>query len=201
MHTSFIGVNKKPDPLNQDLFPPYVESVVECDSALTENLSETECLPVVEAVFGTKMQQFKSPEDTFTSPIPPCMQDSLEKHCSMLLINMSHASLDERSLAEAIIPKESDSGCKVRDSGRVADVSTAAARTFNCDNMNCTNTIFQETEVVEEVAMDSSSDREKQNTCDQRYSLNEVVRDIGNKTTAGIFPKSLQLESVNSSVP
>lgn len=195
--------------LNRVLLPPCVESVAECENTLTENLSETDCLPFVEVVLGTKMQQLQSPHDTFTSPLPPSIQNSFEKQCSILLMDIGPASFDEKITAEAVTSKESESGCTFRDNGRrVTNVSTAGAGIFNSEDkfFPCEEVIpgtrFQQIKVIEEVAMDSLSDGEKQNTCDQRhYSLNEIVEDSGNKSTARNCPIPLQIESVSSSMP
>ena len=217
------GENKLCDSLNQVRSPPYVESVVECDDTWTEYLSESICLPTTEVVQEAKMQQFCTPPDTFTSPVPSGLQDSFEKHWSSLLINNDPASFDEKCAAEAIIPTESEFEHTVKDNRRVTDILTAGVGVFNYENSfflleevipdsNC-----QQIEVVEEVAVDSLCDGEKQDPHGEEYktklqlhlsakssheqgqSLDEIVKDIGHKCTSGICCTSLQIESMNSS--
>ncbi|KAE9621103.1 putative transcription factor interactor and regulator FHA-SMAD family [Lupinus albus] len=186
------------DSLNQVLALPYVESSVECCSTLTEYLSESVCLPVVEAVQRTKMQQLHTTQDTFTSSLPPLP-----------------AKFDGKCAAEAVIPKESKCGHMLRDNEWVRDRS-AAAEIFNSENTflqveTVCDTICQQNKVVEEIAIDSLRDGKKQDTCGEEHKselshlnakyclLDESVKDIGNKCTDSICP--ISNHSVNLSTP
>ncbi|XP_019413471.1 PREDICTED: FHA domain-containing protein PS1-like isoform X5 [Lupinus angustifolius] len=188
------------DSLNQVLALPYVESSVECIRTLTEYLSESICLPVVEAVQGTKMQQFHTTLDKFTSSLPP-----------------DPATFDGKCAAGAVIPEESECGYMLRDDEQVRD-RTAAAEFFNSENtflqveeVVCNTTC--QNKVVEEIAIDSLCDGKKQDTRGEEHkselshlnakycSLDESVQDIGNNCTDSICPISNQIESVNSSTP
>ncbi|KAG5062429.1 hypothetical protein AAZX31_02G070700 [Glycine max] len=111
------------DSVSQVLSPPYVESLVQCDDTLTENLSETSCLPAVEAVLETKMLQFHTPPDTFTSPLSSGHENSFEKHYFSLPVNTAPSSLDEESAPEAVIvPKETE--CESEDDESIIDIFT-----------------------------------------------------------------------------
>ncbi|KAK7315472.1 hypothetical protein VNO77_34021 [Canavalia gladiata] len=198
------------------------------------------CWPAVQAVLGTKEQQFHIHPGTSTSPLPPDLENSFEKHDSSLLMNITPASLDEKNAAEAVImPKQSESECTLRGDGRVTDAFTIGAGIFNYESMflracaftagagifnsesmflpaeeAMSGTKIQQIEVVEEVALDSPSDREKQDMyrsppqllndkfChDRGHSLDEIIQDIGNKHTSSISPTSSQIESVSFSMP
>ncbi|KAK7271024.1 hypothetical protein RJT34_26604 [Clitoria ternatea] len=207
--------NKLCDSPNQALSPPCVESVVEHDEMLTESLFDTVCLPAEEAVSGTKMQLLHTPPDTFSSPLPPGVENSVDKHYSSLLENTAPVSLDEKSAAAAvIIPEESESG------GMVSDVFTAGAESYNSENQFLpveeakSGIKFQQIKVVEEVATDSLSDENKEDMyrslsqlwndklChDQGHSHDEILQDIGNKYTSSISPTSDQIGSVNLPMP
>ncbi|XP_057445734.1 FHA domain-containing protein PS1 isoform X2 [Lotus japonicus] len=149
--------------------PTFVESFVEGDNTLAEYLLEDESFPVLEAVPWDEMQQIQSPQDTLTLPLPPCVEDSFEKHCSS--INLDSASFDVKIAAEAVLAKESE--CTARDNGRAIDTLTVGAGIFNSQNMFLPveevipGTIFQQSKFIEEVAMDSQSDGKNQDRCDQ----------------------------------
>ncbi|KAE9617485.1 hypothetical protein Lal_00034759 [Lupinus albus] len=185
------------DSLNQVLPLPYVESFGESDSTLT--------LPIVEAVQGTKIQQFHTPPDTFTSPLPPDQEDLFEKCYSSFPINTDLASFGKESAAEAInvIPEESEFGCTVREDEQFRDIITTEG-TFNSENIFLPveevvcDTICQQIKVVKEI-VDSMSDGQKSKSelNAKHCSLDEIVHDIGNKCTGSICPIPLQIESVN----
>ncbi|XP_061346303.1 FHA domain-containing protein PS1-like [Gastrolobium bilobum] len=109
------------------LSPPYVQSVDEVDNkpkieacpevempgetnlfcTLREYLTQNICLAVVEAVQGTKMEKFQGPP----------------------------ASFDENGAAAgAVIPKESEFGCTVKDNDKIEDLLTGA-RILNTENL------------------------------------------------------------------
>ncbi|XP_019449797.1 PREDICTED: FHA domain-containing protein PS1-like [Lupinus angustifolius] len=186
------------DSLNQVLPLPYVESFAEYDSTLT--------LPVVEAVQGTKTQQFHTPPDTFTSPLPPDQEDLFEKRYSSLPINTDLASFGKESAAEAVIPEESGFGCTDREDEWSRDIITATEGTSNSENLVLPveevvhDTICQQIKVVDEI-VDSICDGQKsESELNAKYcSPDEIVHDIGNKCTGSICPIPLQIESVNLS--
>ncbi|CAJ1976814.1 unnamed protein product [Sphenostylis stenocarpa] len=131
---------------------------------LREYLTQNICLPVVEAVQGTKMQQFQSPHGTFAKQPP-----SLEMHWSSLSTNADPASFDERFVdAVAVIPTESEFGCTHGDTDKVDDILITGPRTFNSENTclivdkNIPDSEFHQMEVVEEFSVDSVPEGEKQ---------------------------------------
>ncbi|KAK7380602.1 hypothetical protein VNO78_33117 [Psophocarpus tetragonolobus] len=151
------------DSVSRVLSPPYMESLGEYDDTLTQNLSETLCLPAVEAVLETKMLQFHTLPDSFTSLLLPGLENSFEKHYSSLPVHTDPSSLDEKSAAEAVIMpketdfesecrvpasfdekgatedllmlKESDYECTFRNDGSVTDAFTAGAEIFHSEDM------------------------------------------------------------------
>ncbi|KAK7279705.1 hypothetical protein RJT34_24762 [Clitoria ternatea] len=150
------------------LSPPYVHSVDETDNTrkieaspevgvlgetnllciLGEYLTHNVCLPVVEAVQGTKIQQFQAPPDTF----------------------------DEKDAAAvAVMSQESEFECTVRDNDRVEDILTAGARIFNFENKgllvgeDISGSEFHPVQVVEEVSVDSMSHGERLDECSEEY--------------------------------
>ncbi|KAL2995197.1 hypothetical protein AAZX31_10G203700 [Glycine max] len=131
---------------------------------LREYLKHNICLPVVEAVQGTKMQQFQAPHDTFTGQPP-----SLEMHWSSFQINIDPSSFDEKHAAAVpVIPTESEFGCTHGDNDKVEGILTTAPRSFNSENTclivdeDIPDSEFHKMEVVEEVSVDSVPDGEKQ---------------------------------------
>jgi len=159
--------------------PPYGKSVDELDEAcpkvempgettllctLREYLTQNLCLPVVEAVQGTKMQQFQAPHGTFTE-----QQPSLEMLWSNLSTDIDTATFDERDVAAvAVIPTEADSGCTHGDADKVEDILTTGPRIFNSDNTclivekDISDSEFHQMEVVEGFTVDSAPEGEKQ---------------------------------------
>ncbi|CAL0303053.1 unnamed protein product [Lupinus luteus] len=186
------------DSLNQVLPLPYVESFAESNSTLT--------LPVVEAVQETRILQFHTPPDTFTSPLPPDQEDLFEKNYSSLPINTDLASFGKESAAEAVIPEESEFGCTVREDEWSRDIITATEGTFNSENMflpveeDVCGTICQQIKVVEEIVDPICDGQKSESELNAKHcSLDEIFHDIGNKCTSSICPIPLQIESVNLS--
>ncbi|RDX97875.1 FHA domain-containing protein PS1, partial [Mucuna pruriens] len=217
------------DSQNRVLLPPYVQSVDELDNTkkieacpelempgetnlfctLREYLTHNICLPVVEAIQGTKMQQFQAPHDAFTGQLP-----SLEMLWSSLPANIDPVSFDEKDVAEVtVIPKESEFGCCEEDNDKDEDILTAGGRIFNSENTclivdgDIPDSKFHQIEVVEEISVDSVPDGEKQaeckeeyesklqdlnakSCCEEGYSLDEIVEDNGNKCIKNIDPAS-----------
>ncbi|TKY51537.1 FHA domain-containing protein PS1 [Spatholobus suberectus] len=220
--TNSGGENILCDCQSHVLSPPYVQSVGELDNTekieacpevempgetnllctLREYLTHNICLPVVEAVQGTKMPQFQAPPDTFTG-----QPTSLEMHRSSLPTNVDPASFDEEDVAAvAVIPTEPEYGCTHGDNDKVEDI-------FNSENTHLivdeviTDSKFHQIKVVEEVSVDSVPDGEKQgeckeeyksklqdlnakSCCKEEYSLDEIVEDNGNKCIKNIDPAS-----------
>ncbi|XP_017412792.1 FHA domain-containing protein PS1 isoform X2 [Vigna angularis] len=154
--------------------PPYAKSVDELDytekieacpkvempgepnllCTLREYLTQNLCLPVVEAVQGTKVE-FQAPHGTFAKQPP-----SLEMLWSSLSTNIDPATFDERDVAAvAVTPSESD---------KVEDILTTVPRTFNSDNTclivdkDLPDFEFHQMEVVEEFSVDLVPEGEKQ---------------------------------------
>ncbi|KAK7277334.1 hypothetical protein RIF29_18485 [Crotalaria pallida] len=201
--TDFFGTeNELCDSLNQVLPLPHVESFVDGDSTLKEYFSESGCFPVAEAVQGTNMHQFHTPPDAFTSPLPPDQEDLFQRCHSILPINTEPPSFDWKSAAEAVIPEESEFGCSVRDENR--DSTAAAVGNFNSENtllpveeVVC-DSICQQIKVVEEIALDSPCDGEKQDTCGEE-NKSELQSHLNAKYCS--LDEIVQIESVNSSTP
>ncbi|KAL9317763.1 hypothetical protein ACSQ67_014280 [Phaseolus vulgaris] len=132
---------------------------------LREYFTQNLCLPVVEAVHGTKMQQFQAQHDTFTK-----QQPSLKMLWSSLSTDIDPpATFDERDVvAVAVIPTESDSGCTPGDTDKVEDILTTGPRIFNSENTclivekDLPDSEFHQMEVVEEISVDSVPEGEKQ---------------------------------------
>ncbi|KAK7357097.1 hypothetical protein VNO80_16380 [Phaseolus coccineus] len=164
--------------------PPYAKSVDELDytekieacpkvempgetnllCTLREYFTQNLCLPVVEAVQGTKMQQFQAPHGTFTK-----QQPSLKMLWSSLSTDIDSATFDERDgVAVAVIPTESDSGCTQGDTDKVEDILTTGPRIFNSEKTclivekDLPDSEFHQMEVVEEFSVDSVPEGEKQ---------------------------------------
>lgn len=176
------------DSVSQVLSPPYVESLVQGHGILTENLSETLCLPAVEAVLETKMLHYHTPHDTLSFPLRPGHENLFEK----LNFNLSKeteceyecterddegvvdafpvpAPLDEKSLAEdVILPKESESQCALRDYRSRSDDFTAGGGNMDYVDMlppvkeAVLGTLVEQIKIVDIDAIDSSSDIDKQ---------------------------------------
>ncbi|KAH1151600.1 hypothetical protein GYH30_045211 [Glycine max] len=132
------GENNLCDSVSQVLSPTYVESLVECDDTLTENLSDTSCLPAVEAVLETKMLQFHTPPDIFTSPLPSGHENLFEKHYSSLPVNTAPSSLGEKSAPEAVImPEETE--CESEDDESIIDIFTVPESLHAAEDVITTN--------------------------------------------------------------
>ncbi|ESW23884.1 hypothetical protein PHAVU_004G084400 [Phaseolus vulgaris] len=188
------GENNLCDSVSRVLSPPYVESLVQSHDILTENLSETLCLPTVEAVLETKMLQFHTPPDTLSSPLPPGHENSFEKlhsnlpketECEYECTDRDDEGVvdafDEKSLAEDVImPKESKSECTLRDDGSTSDVFTSGAGNMDSEDVflpvkeAVLGTIVEKSKIVDIVAIDSPSDVEKQ---DMYRSQSQLLQD------------------------
>jgi len=227
------------DSVSQVLSPPYVGSLVRGHDILTENLSETLCLPPLEAFLETKMLHFHTPLDTLSSPLPPGHENSFEKlhfnlpkeaECEYECTDRDDervvdaftvpAPLDEESLAEdVILPMESESECALKDDGSTSDDFTAGVGNMDSVDMllpvkeAVLGTLVEQIKIVDIVAIDSSSDVEKQDMyrsqsqlrkdkfChDSGHLLNEITQDVRNKCTDSISLISGQIESVNLSM-
>ncbi|XP_047169926.1 uncharacterized protein LOC124838380 [Vigna umbellata] len=154
--------------------PPYAKSVDELDytekieacpkvempgepnllCTLREYLTQNLCLPVVEAVQGTKVE-LQAPHGSFAKQPP-----SLEMLWSSLSTNIDPATFDERDVAAvAVTPSESD---------KVEDILTTVPRTFNSENTclivdkDLPDFEFHQMEVVEEFSVDLVPEGEKQ---------------------------------------
>ena len=188
------GENNLCDSVSQVLSPPYVESLDQSD-ILTENLSETLCLPAVEAVLETKMLQFHTPPDTLSSPSPPGHENSFEKLHSNLPEETEGEyeytdrddegvadaltvppTLDEKSLAEDVImPKESKSECTLRDDGSTLDVFTMDSEDMFLPLKEAVlGTIVEKIKSLHIVDIDSPSDVEKK---DRYISQSQLLKD------------------------
>ncbi|BAU01899.1 FHA domain-containing protein [Vigna angularis] len=207
------------DSVSQVLSPPYVESLVQGHDILTEKLSETLCLPAVEAVLETKMLHYHTPHDTLSSSLPPGHENSFEK---------LHFNLPKETECEYECTDRDDEGvvdafpvpAPLDEKSLAEDDFTAGGGNMDSVDMlppvkeAVLGTLDEQIKIVDIVAIDSSSDIDKQDMyrsqsqlgkdkfChDRRHSLNEITQDVRNKCTGIISsPTSRQIESVNLSM-
>ncbi|KAL1295303.1 hypothetical protein HN51_056195 [Arachis hypogaea] len=202
---------------NQVLLPPFIQSVDEvcstekteaCPEAelleetnllctLREYLTESLCLPVVEALQGTTMQQFQTPHNSANTQFPLRRQEaSIEEHGSSFLTNIDSESIDGKRVASVTaISRESECTMGVNDSGE---------RFFSSENSSL---------LVEAVDVNSISDGEEQEKCceelsnlqtrqnEQGDSLDGIVDDTGSKSASSVCLKLAPVESLSTQVP
>ncbi|KAJ1424895.1 SMAD/FHA domain superfamily [Sesbania bispinosa] len=222
--TNSGGENKLCGCQNIVLSPPYVQSVDEVDNTqkieacpevempgdtnlfctLREYLTHNICLPVVETVQATKLEQFQG--------LP-----SLEKHWSSLLTNIDPASFDEKGAdSMAVIHKKSELGYN----GKIGeDTLPTGARTYDSENScliagkDIPDSKFHQIKVTEEVSVDSENQDKfceeykselpdlNAKSCHEQVSLDEI-EDIGNKCNDKIMdPASFGEKGVETVIP
>ncbi|XP_039685823.1 FHA domain-containing protein PS1 isoform X2 [Medicago truncatula] len=187
------------------LSPPYTQSVDETDNiqmgeacpevempgetnlfcTLRECFQQNICIPVAEAVQGSKLHQQSSAEKQLIDP-----ESSFGEK--------GDGAVDE-------VPKESEF------EGTFEYIVTTGGRVFNSEDMPCSES--HQTNTNEEVSVDSLSDGEKQGSCGeeyeselqnlnanschkQQYSPDEIVEDIGKQCIENMDPASSEENGV-----
>lgn len=178
-------------------------------STLGEYLRESICLPVVEAVQGTTMQQFQdqqtAPFDAFNPQLPPIkLKTPFEKDCSNLLTNLDPASSNMTGKTAVAEMPEETGAANLMTEKTLFPVEEATL-----------GTKLQQVKIIEEVTRDSPCDGENQNKClhdhnskfqphqnassclEQAHSMDGIVQDIRNKCRDNVSPEQPFLEIPN----
>ncbi|KAH1191388.1 FHA domain-containing protein PS1 [Glycine max] len=141
-----------------------IEACVEVEIPRETNLLCTLREYLKHNIYGTKIQQFQAPHDTFTGQPP-----SLEMHWSSFPMNIDPTSLHGKDVAAvAVVPTESEFGCTHEDNDKIEGILNTGSRTFNSENTclivdeDIPDSEFHQMEVVEEVSVDSVPGGEKQ---------------------------------------